>query len=194
MHDDRPFDWEKDDGEEEAREEIALENISITIEAMWRIYGEINEWNRGADVKAGIVLATNGAILAGAAVGLSTGTFLAAVQQRHPVYASMLVALTAIVLSSVCAALCLVPPLREGEIESPLFSDYIARHYPTAKAYEDAVRATLADAPSNLAQISHQVWTESRIQRRKLTYATWAIRFLIASLFFSLVTLLLAFV
>lgn len=192
MPDDIPFKQENGD-EETAREEIALENLTITIEAMWRLHSEINEWTRAADIKAGIVLATNGAIIAAIALAVNTASFLAIIEARHLVGAFMLATLAAVVISSVFAALCLVPPLREGEIISPLFTDYIAQRFPTAQAYEETIRATLVDANANLTQISHQVWTSARSQLRKLTYATWGIRFLIASLLFSLLTLLLAF-
>lgn len=193
MHDeDIPFNRAR--GNEDAeREELALENLDITIEAMWRIHGEINEWSRGADIKAGIVLAANGAFVAGVAVALSTGSFLPIVHERQLAGAFLLVSLVAIVISSVYAALCLVPPLRVGEVESLLSPDYIARHFSTGTAYENAVRRTLADAECNLVEISHQVWTVANRLWRKLHYATWGIRFLIASLFFGLMTLLVAF-
>ena len=98
-----------------------------------------------------------------------------------------------VIISSAYAALCLVPPLREGEITSPLFFDYVARHYPSAQAYEKDVRSMLTSADANLTQISHQVWTGARIVRRKISHINWAIRFFIASLFFTLLTVLAAF-
>ena len=174
-------------------EEIALQGIDISIEAMWRLYGEINEWIRAQDIKAGVVLAANGVlIIAGAALVVGGGSFSAIIHHQHAVNLCFLATIVTITISSADAALCLVPPLREGEVTSPLYFDYIARYYPSAQSYEEDVRAVLNTADANLTQISHQVWTSARSLHRKIVHINWSIRFFIASLVFSLLAVLSA--
>lgn len=174
-------------------EEVELERLDISIETMWHTNEQVNEWSRGADVKAGIVLAANGVILvASAALAVGTGGFIALLETLRVAIFFIAVLIT-VIISSGFAALCLVPPLREGEMSSLLAIDHIAFDFSTATAYEDAVRSALTDTNAMLTVVSHEVWTSARRAGRKLYYVTWAIRFLIASLFFSLITLLIAF-
>ncbi len=105
----------------------------------------------------------------------------------------LLLAIVAVIVSSIYAALCLTPILSTGEELCLLFLGHIHRRFPTARAYEDAVRVTMTDPEANLTEISYEVWNSSHVADRKLNFATWAIRYLIASLFFIFITLLLAY-
>ena len=193
MNDDTP-DPRDEDGGFPRPEEVSLQDVDISIEVMWRLYGEINEWIRAQDFKAGVVLAANGVIIvAGAALVVGGGSFGIIVHHHASVVLDILAAIVTVIISSAFAALCLVPPLRVGEAQSPLFFAYVARHYHSARAYEADIRATLTTADAHLTQITHQVWTSSRSVYRKLTYIDWAIRFFIASLVFSLLAVLSAF-
>lgn len=193
------FSHDRDNGSDEAHpprpEEVALEGIDISIEAMWRLFGEINEWSRAADFKASVVLAADGVILvAAAALAAVGGSGIGAMLlSRRLVSVFLLLTLVNAIISSASAAVCLVPPFGEAEPESVLFMNYIARHFPDASSYEASIRATLTDADANLRQISHQVWSVARIFRKKVSFATWGVRFLIAALLCSLLALLFAF-
>jgi hypothetical protein len=182
-----------DDESQRPEQEVALEGIDISIEAMWRIFGEINAWSRAADFKASVVLAADGVILvAAAALAVGSNGFSAMLLAHHLVSLFVLLTLVSAVISSAFAALCLVPPFREAEQQSVLFMDYIARNFPDAPSYEQQVRATLTDADANLQQICHQVWSVARIFHKKVSFATWGVRFLIPALLCSLLALLLA--
>ncbi len=193
MHDGTP-DPQHDENGDLHPEEIALQGIDISIETMWRLYGEINEWIRAQDFKAGVVLAANGVIIvAGAALVVGGGSLSASVLHRLVASLCFLTAVVTVIISSAYAALCLVPPVHVGEVTSPLFFEFIALHYPSAQAYEEDIRTSLNTADANLKLISHQVWTSARSMHRKMSYINWAIRFFIATLFFSLCTVLFAF-
>ena len=55
------------------------------------------------------------------------------------------------------------------------------------------MRTILTNPEANLKEISREVWNSGRIADRKLIFATWSIRYFIASLFFILLTLLIAY-
>jgi hypothetical protein len=193
MSPDKPSDRYEEPIPGQPPEEVAVEGIDIGIEAMWRVYGEINEWSRAADFKASVVLAANGVlIVAAAALASSAGSF-SALLRNFLVGICFFIVLVTVVISCAYAARCLIPPLKEGDITSLLFYGYIAAHFPSAHAYEKAVRQSLIDADDNLSQISHQVWSTSRIAKKKIEYTVWSVRFFIAALFFSLVTLIVAY-
>ncbi len=172
---------------------LARPDIEISIEAMWQLYGEINEWIRAQDFKAGVVLAANGVVvIAGIALVQNGGGMSAALHTQIISLCSTLTILT-VIISSAFSALCLVPPLREGAVTSLFFMEYIAQHYASAEEYAREIRATLASADANLAMISHQVWSSARSAHRKITHINWSIRFFILSLFFSLLAILFAY-
>jgi hypothetical protein len=174
--------------------EVVETGVDLAIEAMWRLYGEFNEWSRSADVKASIVMAANGGVLV-AATAIAVGGGFTSIILRHGLVSLFCLAMAfGVIASSVYAALCLVPPLREGDKSSVLRFDYIACEFPSARDYEVAIRQSLINPDAELTLISHQVWSYARILHRKLDYVTWGIRFFIAALLFGLIALLLAYV
>jgi len=178
--------WEK--------HEARFEGVNLAIETMWRAYSELNEWIRAADLKAGTVLATNGVIIiAAGALVVGTGSFTTIVLTHRPVGFFLLATLIAVIVSSIYAALCLTPILTPSPEVCLLFIGHLRRRYPTAKSYEDVVRTILPNPEANLREITDEVWNSAGNAERKLNYATWAIRYLIAALFCVLITLLLAY-
>lgn len=176
------------------RHEERFEDVALAIETLWRAYGEVNEWIRAADIKAGTVLAANGVIIVAAvAMAVGTGSFTSIVLTHHLVGFFLIASMVAVIVSSIYAALCLTPILSTGAELCLLFIGHIHRHFPTVRSYEQAVRTTLTNPEANLKQISQEVWNSGRVADRKLAFATWSIRYFILSLFCILLTLLLAY-
>ncbi len=178
--------WEK--------HEESFEDVALAIETLWRAYSEVNEWIRAADIKAGTVLAANGVIIvASVALAAGAGSFTAIVLTRHLAGFFLLATIVAVIISSIYAALCLTPIQSTAQELCLLFIGHIHRHYPLAQSYVEAVRTVLTDPEANLKEISLEVWNSGRIADRKLLFATWSIRYFIASLFCMLITLLAAY-
>jgi hypothetical protein len=146
----------------------------------WRSLGQINEWIRFADAKAGAVLAASGVL----------GAFLVNDVPRledfkvHTTRAALLaVAIICIGLSSLLSLQILAPRLRTGEARSLIYFDHVARRYASDRNGFADNYLSLTKIDTDLTrQIADQVWATSIVARRKFRRVSYAIRLLGAAM------------
>jgi len=143
--------------------EARLEKLAAL---QWRIYSDISDLIRFGDAKAGVLLATNGALAAVLLRALSDNKALSA---THPLLILMAGAAGLALMVSVAFCLkCIIPARRAHGRDSLLYFGHLAqRPEPEYEEYLQDAQARLGDPQEALRQISRQVWINARVADRK---------------------------
>jgi hypothetical protein len=153
-----------------------VSSAAVNSEDAWRSLQQVNEWVRFADTKAAAVLAGSG-VLGGVLVAAvpSLADFRA-----HTTRAVLLsVAIICVGVSSLLSLRILAPRLRTGEPRSLIYFDHIARRYAAdCNGFVDNYLALARTADDLSRQVAEQIWSNSRVARRKFVRVSLAVRFL----------------
>lgn len=141
----------------------------------WKIFSQVNEWIRFADLKATALLAVGGVL--GGLLIRSVPSGCTGCQAPLALYG---VAIVAVVLSTIMSLVALLPRLgRAGEPTSVFYFHHVARRYSRdPRAFAEAFMATVDDPAATTREVVAQIWANSQVARRKfriVTYATWLI-------------------
>jgi hypothetical protein len=152
----------------------------MKVDEAWRVLGQVNDWIRFADTKAGAVVAASG-VLGGLLVksAPSRNDF-----RTHTTYAVLLsLALASVAVGMLLALRVLTPKLRSGEPRSLVYFSHVAKKYPRTPSDFVERFKSMADDENQLAiQVLDQVWANSCVAYRKYRMVTWAIWFFRAAL------------
>jgi pycsar effector protein len=146
-------------------------------EFLWRIYGQINEWIRFADAKAGALLAADVVMIVAAIQSFKDHKD---VLMGHVVlWFPGILSLVGLSASAFCCLMCILPRTRAIAGKSVIFFGDIARGYTSLDAYLQSA-STLGDENRAFDEISRQVWENARIAEHKhlwIARAVWSIFF-----------------
>ena len=159
--------------------------VSDLNESLWRVYTSTNEWIRFSDAKAGIVLATEGVVVG---VVYSNISSLRDIVVHHPAFFYFLLACSISgAVSFYFSVRCLLPTVSVGDLTSVLFFGQIARHYKDPSSYENAAKDLLSDSSHIRAQLSQQVWANSKIAAKKFALVNRAISYFAITMLLGLI-------
>lgn len=149
---------------------------AVSTEEVWRSLQQVNEWIRFADAKAGAVLAGSG-LLGGFIVGSIPTVSDFKVHTTRAVLIG--VAIVCLGASSLITLRILAPRLRTGEPRSLIYFDHIARRYENdCKTFVTNYLSLVKSDDDLSRQVAEQVWSNSRVARRKfrrVSYAIWSL-------------------
>ena len=149
-------------------------------EDAWKALGQVNDWIKVADTKAGLVLSASG-VLGGAVLhGLPPHEQWS----QHAWKAGMLLTALALACASALTSLrVFAPRLKVGEPSSPLHFEHIARRYADPREFRQHA-GPLFDEQERLREaLTGQLWATSKVARRKFRHVAPAVWLLAASLF-----------
>lgn len=133
-------------------------------EDAWKALSQTNDLIKGADTKAGAVLAASG-VLGGILVRAVPAPRL---WGHDPLHAGLLLFSMVLVAVSILLALrVVVPRLRTGKSRSLLYFDNIARQYADAADFALACRSLFEQGDRLHHALAEQLWATSCIARRK---------------------------
>jgi hypothetical protein len=157
-------------------------------ELQWRIYGVINEWVRFADAKAGVLLAMDGVLLA-AGIG-ALKDYLKYLKPNPLLLGLVIAAAVALLFSAALCLVCVYPATRKPGLHSLIYFGDIADSRTPDQYFADVLR--LRDPAERFREISRQVKINAHIAAAKYRQFNWAAHAFVASLFFGLCALLVA--
>lgn len=147
--------------------------MNTTIETLWKTYNVINEWIRFSDTKAGAILAANGVI---ASIVLSKLSEDNVFLNNHPIFLiPLILGIITTFISIISSIICLNPTLKIGtKTNSVIFFANIAENFEIYSDYEKNALDVLTDEKHAAAQISQQVWANSKVALKKYKAVAWA--------------------
>lgn len=145
-------------------------------ECLWKIYQTTNEWVRFADVKAGLSLTAQIAVLT--LVGSLTLKGSSELP-RSPMLVSAIVLAGALSLVSIFFAFrCVVPRLAIAPRESLIYFSNIYDRYKTQEAFRDHALAYYSNQDVMNDHLLDQIWVNSTIALLKHKDCSRALQFL----------------
>ena len=145
----------------------------------WKAVSLVNDWVRHAESKAAATLA---------AAGVTGGVLYNLVKaQTAPgllISVAATVCAVGVVAAGAAAIAALWPRLRSnGSATNSLYFDHIARRHPTTyNTYAQELVALVASPAALLDQLAHQIWSNSRVAKRKYFWAGVGLISLVLSL------------
>jgi len=141
------------------------EDPGASVGHLWLVLQNTHEWIRAADMKAGVILATDGvAATLMAALGSTTCGRLTVI---IPAGILMGLGLLAIVLSALWSTACLVPRLGKCRCRSPIFFADIASACAAPADYEVMVGDVIEDVSKLKAELCSQILANSCVASEK---------------------------
>lgn len=143
-------------------------------EQVWKTLSLVNEWIRHGDAKLGLTLAADG-VLAAVLYNLLDGTDHGCLGTACALAAGL-----AILASSVCAVVGLLPQLKppgkSEDYSSLIYYRHIARGWVGRRTqYTHQLLTMTTDAQDLSAQLADQVYWNSAVADRKFVWATRAV-------------------
>jgi hypothetical protein len=148
--------------------------IDKAIESMWNIYNNINDLIKFSDTKAGLILASNGAILSVIFINAIDRTINFSNYFLFLLFLS--IGLTFGVLSIIISIFSIKPNLIEIDDRSLIYFGTISQKYRKESKYHEKVFETFNNETLTLGQISDEVWIISGIALKKyklINLSTW---------------------
>lgn len=149
-------------------------------EYLWKTFQAINEWIMFSDAKAGAILAALGAI---AVVALQNLASVAGYLSQNPItFFALIAGGISGAVSAFFGIRCVTPSLGSGEATSLVYFAHIAQAHKEAAKYDQAVRRMLSEPSLRLRELTHQIWVNSCIAKRKHQDVIRSSRFLVGTL------------
>jgi len=161
--------------------------MDSSLESLWKTYDTINEWIRLADTKAAVVLAAQ-AVIIGLVLGAVPDGPATTVLQAQLGWALPGAIFTGLV-AALFALWCINPILKVGEPRSVVFFAHVAKGYSKPECYAKDALEMWTDSDKAAAEVSCQVWANSKVAWRKYWRVTVAIIAFAVNLIFSVLAL-----
>ena len=167
---------------------LETNDTQLKIDTAWNTYNSISHWISAADTKAELSLGTIGVIGTIILTSLVDTPPSEILSNRFQLILLILGCCTSILSVYFCFR-CLNPKLSVGEPTSSIYFSHIAKQFSSAKRYHSQVSESWDDQQI-LEELAHQIWANSHIAQRKYVSVAWALRFLSATVFLSILGIL----
>jgi hypothetical protein len=130
----------------------------------WKIFDGVTARIEHADTKASVMLGACG-VAAAAVLSLIARSS----ERGLPLVIAMMASGVFLLIAAACSCAALWPRRQRGDVPANLlYFDHIVRGpHDTSAAYEEALRALLADTAALTAALAMQIWATSQVASRK---------------------------
>jgi len=162
-------------------------NGEINPEHAWKVLSITTEWIKHGEAKAAATLTASG-LVSGLLYNLAKGRE----SVDWPLLAAIILCGAFAIAGAIAAAWALKPRIWIKNVAASLmYFEHIARGFTIesgAAAYSDSLSTLIVDKEKLVAEIAHQIWSNSQVARRKFFWGNLGVSLMLASLPFLALT------